>query len=96
MGSEVFRLAKAETIAANLGLHWVWHTYPQKLWITLFMKLGDQPASRANTGVQALFKKYRQKNVSIKIKWLYAAEQNAAGQEPGIKWGVRREGRLVH
>ncbi len=68
MGGEVCRLAKAETIAANLGLHWVWHTYPQKLWITLFMKLGDQPASRANTGVQALFKKYRKKNVSIKIK----------------------------
>lgn len=51
MGGEEFYLAKAETIAANLGLHWVWHTYPQKLWITLFMKLGDQPASRANTGV---------------------------------------------
>ncbi len=68
MGGEEFYLAKAETIAANLGLHWVWHTYPQKLWITLFMKLGDQPASRANTGVQALFKKYRKKNVSIKIK----------------------------
>ena len=60
MGGEEFYLAKAETIAANLGLHWVWHTYPQKLWITLFMKLGNQAESRANTGLQGLFKKYLQ------------------------------------
>jgi hypothetical protein len=32
------------------------------------MNLGDQPAGRANTGVQGLFKKYLKKNVSIKIK----------------------------
>jgi hypothetical protein len=32
------------------------------------MKLGEQPAGRANTGVQGLFKKYRLKIVSIKIK----------------------------
>ncbi|QNF21786.1 hypothetical protein FT688_22145 [Aeromonas hydrophila] len=31
---------------------------PQNLWITLFMKLGDQAVSRANTGLQGLFKKY--------------------------------------
>ena len=68
MGGEEFYLAKAETIAANLGLHWVWHTYPQKLWITLFTKLGDQAESRANTGLQGLFKKYLQLIVSIKIK----------------------------
>ena len=40
--------------------HWLWSTYPQKLWITLFMKLGDQAVARANTGLQGLFKKYRQ------------------------------------
>jgi hypothetical protein len=32
------------------------------------VKLGDQAAGRANTGLQGLFKKYRKKNVSIKIK----------------------------
>ncbi|MDF2414267.1 hypothetical protein GWQ22_12570 [Aeromonas sp. 1HA1] len=53
---------------AKLGRDWLWLTYPQNLWITLFMKLGDQPAGRANTGVQGLFKKYLKKNVSIKIK----------------------------
>ncbi|RUQ14257.1 hypothetical protein CX648_16010 [Aeromonas dhakensis] len=53
---------------ASLGRHWLWPTYPQKLWITLFMKLGDQAVARANTGLQGLFKKYRIKIVSIKIK----------------------------
>lgn len=67
MGRAEIRLAKPETIAANLGGDWLWLTYPQKLWITLFMKLGDQAVGRANAGVQGLFKKYRQKNVSIKI-----------------------------
>ncbi|WP_421272141.1 hypothetical protein [Aeromonas taiwanensis] len=52
------------------------------------MKLGDQAVSRANTGLQGLFKKYLQKIVSLKIKWLYAAEQNAAGRE----WGIKRGG----
>jgi hypothetical protein len=49
------RLAKPETMAANpdeLGLV----KLPTKLWITLFMKLGDQAESRANTGLQGLFK----------------------------------------
>ena len=31
------------------------------------MKLGDQAVSRANTGLQGLFKKYLQKIVSLKI-----------------------------
>ncbi|MGL4885076.1 hypothetical protein [Aeromonas veronii] len=43
-------------------------TYPQNLWITLFMKLVHRPESRASTGMQGLFKKYRKKNVCIKIK----------------------------
>ncbi|QJT15728.1 hypothetical protein E5E97_15185 [Aeromonas sp. 2692-1] len=43
---------------ASLGRHWLCSTYPQNLWITLFMKLGDQAVSRANTGLQGLFKKY--------------------------------------
>lgn len=43
-------------------------TYPQNLWITLFMKLVYRPESRASTGMQGLFKKYRKKNVCIKIK----------------------------
>ncbi|MGS3152452.1 hypothetical protein ACB268_16865 [Aeromonas sanarellii] len=60
MGRAVRRLAKPETIAANPDEHWLWSTYPQKLWITLFMKLGDQAVARANTGLQGLFKKYRQ------------------------------------
>ena len=38
-GEQVRRLAKPETIAANPDEHWLWSTYPQKLWITLFMKL---------------------------------------------------------
>ncbi|PJC92090.1 hypothetical protein CUC44_16340 [Aeromonas lusitana] len=59
MGGRTFLLVKAETIAANLGGHWLWLTYPQNLWITLFMKLGNQAVGRANAGVQALFKKYR-------------------------------------
>jgi hypothetical protein len=60
------------------------------------MKLGDQPAGRANTGVQGLFKKYLKKNVSIKIKWLCMTEQNAV--EPGeeTKRGCHRRARLVH
>ena len=32
------------------------------------MKLGDQAVARANTGLKGLFKKYRIKIVSIKIK----------------------------
>jgi hypothetical protein len=32
------------------------------------MNLAHRPGSRASTGVQALFKKYRMKNVCIKIK----------------------------
>jgi hypothetical protein len=67
MGKRDAADAEAGGQAARLGCHWLWHTYPQKLWITLFMKLGDQPAGRANAGMQALFKKYRKKNVSIKI-----------------------------
>ncbi|XEI31282.1 hypothetical protein NMD14_10710 [Aeromonas veronii] len=43
-------------------------TYPQNLWITLFMKLVHRLESRASTGMQVLFKKYRKKNVFIKIK----------------------------
>ncbi|TNI91415.1 hypothetical protein CF120_09115 [Aeromonas allosaccharophila] len=43
-------------------------TYPQNLWITLFMNPVHRPQSRATTGVQVLFKKYRKKNVCIKIK----------------------------
>ncbi|EKB19266.1 TPA: hypothetical protein ACSP84_002886 [Aeromonas veronii] len=43
-------------------------TYPQNLWITLFMNLVHRPQSRASTGMQGLFKKYRKKNVCIKIK----------------------------
>lgn len=43
-------------------------TYPQNLWITLFMKLVHCPESRVSTGMQGLFKKYRNKNVCIKIK----------------------------
>ena len=67
MGKKGATGARSAGQAANLGRDWLWSTYPQKLWITLFMKLGDQPAGRANTGMQALFKKYRKKNVSIKI-----------------------------
>ena len=67
MGGEAFPLVRPETIAANLGADWLCVTYPQNLWITLFMKLGDQAAGRANAGVQGLFKKYLQKNLTIKI-----------------------------
>jgi len=55
-------------MAASPDEPWLWSSYPQKLWITLFMKLGDQAESRANTGLQGLFKKYLQLIVSIKIK----------------------------
>ncbi|MDM5152011.1 hypothetical protein [Aeromonas salmonicida] len=60
------------------------------------MKLGDQAAGRANTGLQGLFKKYRKKNVSIKIKWLGATEQNAAGMDRETNGGCHRSERLVH
>ncbi|GAB5991182.1 hypothetical protein [Aeromonas enteropelogenes] len=36
-----------------------------------------RPESRANTGLQGLYKKYRMKNVYIKIKYLDATEENS-------------------
>ncbi|MFB2701136.1 hypothetical protein ACE1BG_13310 [Aeromonas veronii] len=41
------------------------------------MKLVHRPESRASTGMQGLFKKYRKKNVCIKIKWLDATGENS-------------------
>jgi len=43
-------------------------SYPQNLWITLFMNLVHRAESRATTGVQGLFKKYRTKKLALKIK----------------------------
>ncbi|MCE9936567.1 hypothetical protein [Aeromonas salmonicida] len=60
------------------------------------MKLGDQAAGRANTGVQWLFKKYRNKNVYIKIKWLDATQQSTAGMDRKTNGGCHRSERLVH
>jgi len=68
MGIAAWWHRRREAIVANLDEAWLWPSYPQKLWITLFMKLGDQAVSRANTGLQGLFKKYLQKIVSLKIK----------------------------
>jgi hypothetical protein len=51
---------KPGTMAASPDEPWLWSSYPQKLWITLFMKLGDQAENRANTGLKGLFKKYLQ------------------------------------
>ena len=52
----------------NAGAVWAWGTYPQILWITLCVKIEKGAPALAATGLEALFKKYRLKSVSIKIK----------------------------
>ena len=52
----------------NAGAVWAWGTYPQILWITLCVKIEKGAPALAATGLEALFKKYRLKYVSIKIK----------------------------
>lgn len=46
-----------------------------------------RPESRANTGLKVLYKKYRMKNVYIKIKYLDTTEENS--EEPyAVKKGI--------